>query len=186
MHCLLCLCDTVILAWDPPWKGIHVREFQQFWKGNPSREYHLEGCPGVAGLAGRAGRAGAGRAVRVAVLAVLAAKIAGLRIFPDGDGRMNRSLLDVGGGALVVSQFTLYGDCRKGRRPSFVAAAPPEIAEPVYARFLDQLRGCGVGQVQAGVFGAMMDVALHNDGPVTLVIDGPPRLAGSRVTDRGK
>jgi D-tyrosyl-tRNA(Tyr) deacylase len=116
----------------------------------------------------------------------MAAKIAGLRIFPDGDGRMNRSLLDVGGGALVVSQFTLYGDCRKGRRPSFVAAAPPEIAEPVYARFLDQLRGCGVGQVQAGVFGAMMDVALHNDGPVTLVIDGPPRLAGSRVTDRGK
>ena len=115
----------------------------------------------------------------------MAAKIAGLRIFPDADGRMNRSLLDVGGGALVVSQFTLYGDCRKGRRPSFVAAAPPEVAEPLYARFLQQLRGCGVEEVQAGVFGAMMDVALHNDGPVTLVIDGPSSSASSDASSRG-
>ena len=115
----------------------------------------------------------------------MAAKIARLRIFPDDDGRMNRSLIDVGGAALVVSQFTLYGDCRKGRRPSFVAAAPPEIAEPLYAGFLKQLQGCGVVEVQAGVFGAMMDVALHNDGPVTLVIDGPPQRAALTSADQG-
>jgi D-tyrosyl-tRNA(Tyr) deacylase len=86
---------------------------------------------------------------------------------------MNRSLLDVGGGVLVVSQFTLYGDCTKGRRPSFVSAAPPELAQPLYLRFIEQLRSCGVVDVASGVFGASMDVALHNDGPVTLVIESP-------------
>jgi D-tyrosyl-tRNA(Tyr) deacylase len=103
----------------------------------------------------------------------LASKVAQLRIFPDESGRMNRSLLDVGGGVLVVSQFTLYGDCTKGRRPSFVSAAPPELAQPLYLRFIEQLRSCGVVDVASGVFGASMDVALHNDGPVTLVIESP-------------
>ena len=88
---------------------------------------------------------------------------------------MNRSVVEAGGGALVVSQFTLYGDCRKGRRPSFVAAAPPELAEPLYLRFIDQLYEHGVRRVESGRFGAMMNVTLSNDGPVTLVIDSPPR-----------
>ena len=103
----------------------------------------------------------------------LASKLANLRIFPDDEGKMNRSLMDVGGGALVVSQFTLYGDCRKGRRPSFVGAAHPEIAEPLYERFCEQIESEGVGRVERGIFGAMMDVQLLNDGPVTLVIDTP-------------
>ena len=103
----------------------------------------------------------------------LASKIVNLRIFPDEDGKMNRSLLDVDGGVLVVSQFTLYGDCRKGRRPSFVGAAHPSIAEPVYERFCEQLSEQGVNHVGRGVFGAMMDVELLNDGPVTLVLDSP-------------
>jgi len=105
----------------------------------------------------------------------LASKIAHLRIFRDSEDRMNRSLIDVEGGALVVSQFTLHGDCRKGRRPSFVGAAPGEEAEPLYLRFCDQLIEAGVSRVEHGVFGAMMDVALVNDGPVTLIIDTPPR-----------
>ncbi len=103
----------------------------------------------------------------------LARKISTLRIFPDADGKMNLSLLDTAGGALVVSQFTLYGDCRKGRRPSFVSAAPPAHAEPLYEKFMDQLGELGVVAVSSGTFGATMDVALHNDGPVTLVIDTP-------------
>lgn len=102
----------------------------------------------------------------------LARKVASLRIFPDDEGRMSRSLLDEGLGALVVSQFTLYGDCRKGRRPSFVHAAPPERAEPLYERFCELLGGEGVA-VERGVFQAMMQVALVNDGPVTLIVDTP-------------
>jgi D-tyrosyl-tRNA(Tyr) deacylase len=103
----------------------------------------------------------------------LAAKIPALRVFPDDDGKMNRSLLDVGGGALVVSQFTLYGDCRKGRRPSFVKAADPSLAEPLYERFCELLRAEGVVRVPTGRFGAHMEVALVNDGPVTLILDTP-------------
>ena len=103
----------------------------------------------------------------------LAAKIANLRIFTDSEGKMNDSMLDIGGGALVVSQFTLYGDCRKGRRPSFVGAAHPSLAEPLYERFCEQLSNQGVTRVERGVFGAMMDVELLNDGPVTLTIDSP-------------
>jgi D-tyrosyl-tRNA(Tyr) deacylase len=103
----------------------------------------------------------------------LAAKIANLRIFADDSGKMNESLLDMRGGALVVSQFTLYGDCRKGRRPSFVGAAHPSIAEPLYERFCAQIEAQGVVHVGRGVFGAMMDVELLNDGPVTLTIDSP-------------
>jgi len=100
----------------------------------------------------------------------MADKLAHLRVFPDDDGKMNRSLLEAGGAALVVSQFTLYGDARKGRRPSFVDAAPPEIAEPLYQRLAAALRARGV-PVATGEFGAMMAVELVNDGPVTLVIE---------------
>ncbi|NIM48299.1 MAG: D-tyrosyl-tRNA(Tyr) deacylase [Gemmatimonadales bacterium] len=100
----------------------------------------------------------------------MADKIVGLRLFADAEGRMNRSLRDVGGAVLVVSQFTLYGDARKGRRPSFTGAAPPELAEPLYERFAAALRERGV-VVETGEFGAMMDVALVNDGPVTLILE---------------
>ena len=100
----------------------------------------------------------------------LAAKIAHLRIFEDDDGKMNRSLVDSGGAMLVVSQFTLLGDCRKGRRPSFVNAAPPDSGEALYAHFIEKVRELGV-TVQTGRFGAHMSVALVNDGPVTLVVD---------------
>lgn len=100
----------------------------------------------------------------------LADKVAGLRAFTDEDGKMNRSVQDVGGGVLVVSNFTLYADCRKGRRPSFVDAARPEVAEPLVAAFANGLRALGV-PVAEGRFGADMRVELVNDGPVTLVLD---------------
>lgn len=101
----------------------------------------------------------------------MADKIVGLRVFPDQDGRMNRSLEDVGGDLLVVSQFTLYGDTRKGRRPSFVDAAPPDIAIPLYERFVEELRTRCSGSVETGEFGAAMEVDLVNDGPVTLILE---------------
>ncbi len=100
----------------------------------------------------------------------LAAKCAELRVFRDDEGRFDRSLLDTNGEALVVSQFTLLGDVRKGRRPSFTAAAAPEAAAPLIEAFADELRGRGV-RVAMGRFGAMMEVELVNDGPVTLIID---------------
>lgn len=100
----------------------------------------------------------------------LARKIAGLRIFEDADGKMNLGLADIGGSVLVVSQFTLYGDARKGRRPSFTEAARPEQAEPLIAYFMAQLREQGLA-VASGQFQAHMDVALVNDGPVTLWLD---------------
>jgi D-tyrosyl-tRNA(Tyr) deacylase len=100
----------------------------------------------------------------------LADKLIGLRIFNDDDGKMNRSLLDVNGAMLIVSQFTLYGDCSKGRRPSFIDAAPPEIAIPLYEQFINAVKALGV-PVQTGRFGAMMQVELINDGPVTLIVD---------------
>ena len=102
----------------------------------------------------------------------LAKKVAGLRIFPDEHDRMNWSLTEIQGEALVISQFTLYGDCRKGRRPSFVSSAAPEIAEPLYQKFSEFLRGEGV-PVETGIFGADMKVELLNDGPVTLWIETP-------------
>ena len=101
----------------------------------------------------------------------MAEKIANLRIFPDEHDRMNHSLLDVSGAALVISQFTLYGDCSKGRRPHFMGAARPDLAEPLYEQFCDKLTEFGVQKVARGCFGAMMEVSLINDGPVTLVID---------------
>ncbi len=100
----------------------------------------------------------------------LAAKIAGLRVFDDEAGKMNRALADVGGELLVVSQFTLYGDARKGRRPSFTGAAVPERAEPLVDTFVEILREAGF-TVATGVFGAHMDVEIHNDGPVTMLIE---------------
>jgi D-tyrosyl-tRNA(Tyr) deacylase len=101
----------------------------------------------------------------------LADKIANLRIFADEAGKMNRSVLDIDGGVLAVSQFTLYGDARKGRRPAFVKAMEPKRAEELYDRFVDALRAAGVDRVGTGVFRAMMDVELVNDGPVTILLD---------------
>ena len=102
----------------------------------------------------------------------MAEKIAGLRIFRDAEEKMNLSVQDVGGAVLVVSQFTLYGDCSKGKRPSFIDAAKPEIAIPLYEAFLDALRALGI-PVAAGRFGADMAVELVNDGPVTMILDRP-------------
>lgn len=104
------------------------------------------------------------------VLQWMVEKIVGLRVFPDDEERMNRDIVEHGGAMLVVSQFTLYGDTRKGRRPSFVHAAPPDIAVPLYERFLLLLRQRGI-TVETGEFGAMMDVELVNDGPVTLWLE---------------
>jgi D-tyrosyl-tRNA(Tyr) deacylase len=100
----------------------------------------------------------------------MAEKIAGLRLFSDAAGKMNLGLSDVGGAVLVISQFTLYGDASKGRRPSFIEAARPELAIPLYDRFLDALRRQNL-RVAAGEFGADMQVEIHNDGPVTLILD---------------
>lgn len=100
----------------------------------------------------------------------MADKIVGLRLFADAEDKMNLALGDVGGSLLVVSQFTLYGDAQKGRRPSFIDAARPDVAIPLYERFIEMLRNRGI-EVQTGEFGAMMDVELVNDGPVTLWLE---------------
>lgn len=100
----------------------------------------------------------------------LAEKIAGLRIFNDADGKMNRDVTEAGGSMLIVSQFTLYGDCRKGRRPSFIDAAPPPIAIPLYEAFINAVKALGI-PVATGRFGADMQVELVNDGPVTVIVD---------------
>jgi D-tyrosyl-tRNA(Tyr) deacylase len=101
----------------------------------------------------------------------LAEKIVGLRIFNDEDGKMNLGVRDVGGEILAVSQFTLLADTRKGKRPSFIKAALPEEAEPLFDYFCERLREAGIASVKTGSFGAMMDVALVNDGPVTIVLE---------------
>jgi D-tyrosyl-tRNA(Tyr) deacylase len=103
----------------------------------------------------------------------LAEKTVGLRIFNDADGKMNLGLTDIGGSVLVVSQFTLYGDAQKGRRPSFIAAARPEQAIPLYEAFVNGIKALGV-PVETGRFGATMAVELINEGPVTLILDSPP------------
>ncbi len=128
---------------------------------------------------GVVGRIGRGHALLVglhatddeAQLSWMAAKVLELRVFPDEEGRMNLSLTDVGGDLLIVSQFTLYGDVRKGRRPSFVDAASPERAEELYHRFVTVLRERAPGRVETGEFGASMQVELVNDGPVTLILE---------------
>lgn len=104
------------------------------------------------------------------VVSWMADKVLGLRLFPDAEEKLNLALDDVGGSLLVVSQFTLYGDARKGRRPSFIDAARPEVAIPLYERFIAELRARGA-HVETGEFGAMMQVALVNDGPVTLWLE---------------
>jgi D-tyrosyl-tRNA(Tyr) deacylase len=101
----------------------------------------------------------------------LAVRLARLRIFPDEAGRFDRSLLDTGGAALVISQFTLYGDAAKGNRPSFGEAADPSLAEPLYERVCEQLERAGVAVVERGSFGAHMELELVNDGPVTIVVE---------------
>ena len=108
-----------------------------------------------------------------ATLEWMADKILGLRVFGDDQGKMNRDLAEVGGGVLVVSQFTLYGDASKGRRPSFIDAAPPNVAIPLYEKFVGILRDKSGGKIPiaTGEFGAMMDVELVNDGPVTLILE---------------
>ena len=113
---------------------------------------------------------GVGRNDTIAIAASVAEKIANLRIFEDDQGKMNRSLLDVNGSALVVSQFTLYGDARGQRRPSFIAAAPPEQAQQLYEELSEALRKLGI-TVARGVFQAMMSVELVNEGPVTILLD---------------
>jgi D-aminoacyl-tRNA deacylase len=113
---------------------------------------------------------GVGREDTAAVATALAEKAANLRIFEDENGKMNLSLLDMKGAALVVSQFTLYGDARGGRRPSFIAAATPELAKALYEEFCSALRNLGV-QVATGIFQAMMSVELVNEGPVTILLD---------------
>ena len=117
------------------------------------------------------------------VAARLAGKIAQLRIFADEEGRFDLSVTDVGGAALVVSQFTLLGDSRKGTRPDFSGAARPELAEPLYERFCQELRALGV-PVESGVFGAKMDVELVNDGPVTIILDASPGASPRAATTR--
>ena len=100
----------------------------------------------------------------------LAEKLVGLRVFPDDAGKMNRDLREVGGAMLIVSQFTVYGDCRKGRRPSYIDAAPPEHAIPLYEAFITEVKALGIPTAE-GRFGADMKVELVNDGPVTLIVD---------------
>jgi len=114
---------------------------------------------------------GVGHADDESIAESLARRVSELRIFEDADGRTNRSILDVNGAAIVVSQFTLYADTSRGRRPGFTNAAVPEIAERLYRRFADALRGVGVADVQTGRFGAEMAVELVNDGPFTIWLD---------------
>ncbi len=102
---------------------------------------------------------------------LLAKKTANLRVFEDAEGKMNLSALDVGAGALVISQFTLYADAKKGRRPSFIDAARPEIAEPLVSYYGERLQAEGIERVEKGIFGATMLVEIHNDGPVTIILD---------------
>ncbi len=117
---------------------------------------------------------GVGQSDTIEDLDYLVDKVVNLRVFPDEEGKMNLSLLDVGGEVLVVSQFTLYADCRKGRRPSFTDAAPPEKGKEMYELFINKLRDRGV-RVETGEFGAMMLVKIYNDGPVTIMLDSEDR-----------
>jgi len=130
----------------------------------------------AGGVAGEIGRGllvllGAGTGDVEADVDYMVDKVANLRIFADAAGKMNRSLLETGGGVLAVSQFTLYGDARRGRRPAFTGALEPAAAQALYERFVAGLRVAGVLEIATGVFGAMMEVELVNDGPVTILLD---------------
>ena len=114
---------------------------------------------------------GVGHGDTQAVAEKMVEKIVQLRIFSDAEGKFNLSLLDVGGGALIVSQFTLFADAKKGRRPSYTDAGRPEMAKPLFDYFVERVRTVGVTQVGTGVFGAHMDLEIHNDGPVTIWLD---------------
>lgn len=133
-------------------------------------EVRSEGAPTGAIETGLAVLVGVTHEDDVATAHRIADKVAGLRVFEDDEGRMNRSCADVGGALLVVSQFTLYGDTRKGRRPSFVAAAAPEVAEPLVEAVVERAREQGL-RVETGVFRTHMEVSLVNDGPVTLLVE---------------
>jgi D-tyrosyl-tRNA(Tyr) deacylase len=131
--------------------------------------------PGLLVLIGVAPEDGPGE------IAWMARKLPALRIFEDDAGQMNRSLVDVGGSILLVSQFTLFGDCRKGNRPSFISAGPPAMAEACYLELVRQLREqLGEARIGTGVFGAVMQVRLRNDGPVTLLLETPWSLPSVR------
>jgi D-tyrosyl-tRNA(Tyr) deacylase len=121
---------------------------------------------------------GLGREDTIDDLQWMAQKVIHLRIFADNEDKMNRSVLDIGGKLLVISQFTLYGDCRKGRRPSFVDAMTPDLAEPLIEQFVAILKDYGL-QIETGRFGAMMEVSLCNSGPVTLLIESPHKNSRS-------
>jgi D-tyrosyl-tRNA(Tyr) deacylase len=134
-------------------------------------EVRVDGAVVGAIGAGLAILLGVGRGDGDAEADRMAARLARLRVFPDVEGRFDESLLDMGGGALVVSQFTLYGDTSRGNRPGFSEAAPPDLAEPLYDRVCRRLQAEGVQAVERGRFGARMQVELVNDGPVTIVLD---------------
>lgn len=132
---------------------------------------------------GRVGRGllvflGVGREDGVSEAVDLANKVANLRVFENKQGRFDLSVLDVKGEVLVVSQFTLYADCRKGRRPSFTEAAPPQVAERLYLRFIEELRTKGL-KVECGAFGEHMEVELTNDGPVTILLETKPKAGAT-------
>ncbi|HET6172619.1 MAG TPA: D-aminoacyl-tRNA deacylase [Gaiellales bacterium] len=134
-------------------------------------EVHVDGAAVGSIGAGLAILLGVGRRDSGSEADRMAARLARLRIFPDAEGRFDRSVLDTGGAALVVSQFTLYGDTARGNRPSFSEAAPPEQAEPLYEQVCERLLEEGVSAVERGRFGARMQVELVNDGPVTIVVE---------------
>ena len=134
-------------------------------------EVRVEGVAVGAIGTGLAILLGVGRSDGTAAADRMAARLARLRVFPDAAGRFDESLLDTGGGALVISQFTLYGDTSRGNRPSFGEAVAPELAEPLYERVCERLAGEGVSLVERGRFGAHMEVELVNDGPVTILIE---------------
>jgi D-aminoacyl-tRNA deacylase len=134
-------------------------------------EVRVEGVAVGAIGTGLAILLGVGRSDGTAAADRMAARLARLRVFPDAAGRFDESLLDTGGGALVISQFTLYGDTSRGNRPSFGEAVAPELAEPLYERVCERLADEGVSPVERGRFGAYMEVELVNDGPVTILIE---------------
>ena len=134
-------------------------------------EVRVEGVAAGAIGTGLAILLGVGRSDGTAAADRMAARLARLRVFPDAAGRFDESLLDTGGGALVISQFTLYGDTSRGNRPSFGEAVAPELAEPLYERVCERLADEGVSPVERGRFGAHMEVELVNDGPVTILIE---------------